>query len=90
MIPRTHLACLFELPIEEQFSVWTLVAEVRAELAAKHGVTAFNIGLNDGATAGQTIGHAHVHVIPRRHGDVPDPRGGMRWVIPDKARYWAE
>lgn len=47
-----------------------------------------NIGLNDGQAAGQTVTHAHIHVIPRRHGDVPDPRGGVRWVIPSKAAYW--
>jgi diadenosine tetraphosphate (Ap4A) HIT family hydrolase len=47
-----------------------------------------NIGVNDGVAAGQTVEHAHVHVIPRRTGDVPDPRGGVRFVIPDKARYW--
>jgi diadenosine tetraphosphate (Ap4A) HIT family hydrolase len=48
----------------------------------------FNVGLNDGAAAGQTIPQLHVHVIPRYQGDVSDPRGGVRWVVPDKARYW--
>jgi len=48
----------------------------------------YNIGINDGAAAGQTIGQLHVHVIPRYQGDVPDPRGGVRFVIPGKARYW--
>jgi diadenosine tetraphosphate (Ap4A) HIT family hydrolase len=47
-----------------------------------------NIGLNDGLAAGQTVMHAHVHVIPQCCGDVPDPRGGIRWVIADKAAYW--
>lgn len=49
---------------------------------------AYNIGINDGAAAGQTIGQLHVHVIPRYKGDVRDPRGGVRHVIPSKARYW--
>jgi diadenosine tetraphosphate (Ap4A) HIT family hydrolase len=48
----------------------------------------FNVGVNDGAAVGQTIEHAHVHVIPRWTGDVPDARGGIRWVLPDKALYW--
>jgi diadenosine tetraphosphate (Ap4A) HIT family hydrolase len=48
----------------------------------------FNIGINDGEAAGQTVPHAHVHIIPRFPGDVPDPRGGVRWVIPDNAVYW--
>jgi diadenosine tetraphosphate (Ap4A) HIT family hydrolase len=48
----------------------------------------FNMGINDGEAAGQTMGQFHFHVIPRYEGDVPDPRGGIRWVIPSKARYW--
>jgi diadenosine tetraphosphate (Ap4A) HIT family hydrolase len=48
----------------------------------------FNLGLNDGPSAGQTMPQFHFHVIPRRKGDVADPRGGIRWVIPEKAKYW--
>jgi diadenosine tetraphosphate (Ap4A) HIT family hydrolase len=48
----------------------------------------FNIGINDGATAGQTVMHLHIHLIPRYAGDMPDPRGGVRWIFPDKAAYW--
>lgn len=48
----------------------------------------FNMGLNDGLAAGQTVEQLHVHVIPRYRGDLPDPRGGIRWVLPEKARYW--
>lgn len=48
----------------------------------------FNIGLNDGEAAGQTIPQLHLHIIPRYAGDVPDPRGGVRWIIPEKAKYW--
>ena len=48
----------------------------------------FNVGLNDGPAAGQTIGQLHAHVIPRYSGDVSDPRGGVRWVLPDRAKYW--
>ena len=69
--------------------MWALVAQVRAVLLAELRPDGFNVGLNDGPAAGQTVMHAHVHVIPRRHGDVADPRGGVRWVVPDKAAYWA-
>ena len=62
---------------------------MREILAARFHPDGFNIGLNDGPAAGQTIAHAHIHVIPRYRGDVADPRGGIRWVLPDKAKYWA-
>ena len=75
------------MPLEAQADVWKLVRAVRQQLFELE-VEAFNIGVNDGAAAGQTIDHAHVHVIPRRAGDCPDPRGGIRLIIPDKARYW--
>jgi len=88
VIPRRHVLSLFELSPDEQVDAWRLVAQVRAELAKQFSPDAFNIGLNDGAAAGQTVPHAHIHVIPRYRGDVPDPRGGVRWVIPQKAAYW--
>ena len=51
--------------------------------------SAFNIGINDGPAAGQTVPHCHIHLSPRDHGDVKDPRGGVRWVLPEKADYWS-
>lgn len=89
VIPKRHVASLFELSGDEQAAVWALVAQVRAVLLAELRPDGFNVGLNDGPAAGQTVMHAHVHVIPRRHGDVADPRGGVRWVVPGKAAYWA-
>lgn len=88
VIPKRHLAHLFDLPNEELQAVWSLAAEVRNLLREKFSPDGFNVGVNEGEAAGQTIGHAHVHIIPRRKGDVPDPRGGIRWVIPGKAKYW--
>jgi diadenosine tetraphosphate (Ap4A) HIT family hydrolase len=89
VLPKRHVASLFDLPDEEQAAVWKLVALVRALLMAEFKPDGFNVGLNDGTAAGQTVSHAHVHVIPRRHGDVADPRGGVRWIMPHKAAYWA-
>ena len=90
VIPKRHVVSLFELPEEEQASLWKLVTMVRTKLQDELKPDGFNIGVNDGSAAGQTVMHAHVHVIPRRKGDVPDPRGGIRWIVPGKARYWAE
>ena len=88
VIPKRHSPILHDLPANELNDVWALVAKVRGLLKEKHNPDGFNIGVNEGEAAGQTINHAHVHIIPRRKGDVQDPRGGVRWVIPDKAKYW--
>lgn len=65
-----------------------LLTEVRTALLAEYQPDGFNIGINEGTAAGQTVMHLHLHLIPRYHGDQPDPRGGIRWIFPDKARYW--
>lgn len=88
VVPFRHITSIFNLPETDRAALWALVEKVRAALRQKFQVDAFNVGVNDGVDAGQTIGHAHIHVIPRRKGDVPDPRGGIRWVIPNKADYW--
>lgn len=88
IVPRQHIASLFELTVDEQAELWQLVAQVRSSLVEQFHPDAFNIGINDGEAAGQTIPHAHIHVVPRYRGDVADPRGGVRWVIPQKAAYW--
>lgn len=89
VLPRRHVTSIFDLSEPEQSAVWSMVAQVRAGLMDELRPDGFNVGLNDGPAAGQTVMHAHVHVIPRRAGDVADPRGGVRWIIPDKAAYWA-
>ena len=90
VVPRRHVPSVYDLTEAEQADVWRLAARVRARLAAELAPAGFNVGLNDGPAAGQTVPHAHVHVIPRYEGDVPDPRGGVRWVIPERAPYWLE
>lgn len=88
IVPREHGAALFDMSAEVVADVWSLVRRVRARLAGESAPAGFNIGVNEGAAAGQTVEHAHVHVIPRFTGDVRDPRGGVRWVVPERAPYW--
>jgi diadenosine tetraphosphate (Ap4A) HIT family hydrolase len=88
VVPRRHVASIFDLDPAKLAAVWDLVAHVRAQLLDELHPNGFTIGLNDGVAAGQTVMHAHIHVIPRWNADVPDPRGGVRWVIPAKAAYW--
>jgi diadenosine tetraphosphate (Ap4A) HIT family hydrolase len=87
-VPVRHAGSLFDLSDQERADVWALVADVRNGLAGELEPDGFTIGVNDGEAAGQTVAHAHVHVIPRHRGDVPDPTGGIRHVIPGRARYW--
>jgi diadenosine tetraphosphate (Ap4A) HIT family hydrolase len=90
IIPRRHIGSFFEATCEERTALLSLLDEAHAEASATFSPDGFNIGVNDGPAAGQTVPHLHIHLIPRRLGDVPDPRGGVRWVIPDRARYWQE
>lgn len=90
VIPRRHVRSLFELTEIERDCMFELLAQAKAELDHSFQPDGFNIGINDGAAAGQTVQHLHLHLIPRYRGDVPDPRGGVRWVMPDKAKYWVE
>jgi ATP adenylyltransferase len=88
VMPKRHTATFFDLFEPERRAIGQLLDRLRTEIMTRDGsVSGFNIGMNSGATAGQTVGHAHVHLIPRRQGDVPDPRGGVRAVIPGKAAY---
>lgn len=88
VIPKRHVASYFSLTQEERRSLWEMVDEARNKVEREYRPDGYNIGVNDCAAAGQTIPHVHVHVIPRYLGDRDDPRGGVRWVIPERARYW--
>lgn len=90
VVPKRHVASFFELTPVEQIALWGLVSDARDQLAARFEPDGFNLGINDGEAAGQTVMHAHIHVIPRWKHDVADPRGGVRWVLPDKANYWGD
>lgn len=88
VVPRRHEAGLAGLSGQEQVELWALTLAMSERLRDEHECDGINIGLNLGEAAGQTVEHVHVHVIPRHRGDVDDPRGGVRWVLPRKAPYW--
>ena len=88
IIPKRHVADYFELYEPELNVIHQMIAEQRkAILGADSSVLGFNVEINLGAVAGQTIFHAHIHLIPRREGDVVDPKGGARGIIPSKQLY---
>ncbi len=90
LIPKRHIASFFEATSEEQIALIKLLKEMQQVVQNEHKPDGFNIGINIGEAAGQTIMHLHIHLIPRYVGDIPDPRGGIRWIIPDKAPYWKQ
>ena len=88
IIPRRHVSDYFELSKEELFACNDLLRIVKEEILARDAsVKGFNVGANSGLVAGQSIFHCHIHLIPRREGDVPNPKGGIRSVIPGKGAY---
>ncbi len=87
LIPKRHFASWFEATAEEQAELLAVIEQARGEIERQHRPDGFNVGINIGRAAGQTVPHLHVHVIPRYEGDVADPRGGVRYVIPSKANY---
>ena len=87
IIPKRHVETWFDMTKEEQIEALDLIDKVKAILDEKYSPDGYNIGMNCGEAAGQTIPHAHIHVIPRYKGDMNNPRGGVRGVIPDKQSY---
>ncbi|MFI0398678.1 MAG: HIT family protein [Thiolinea sp.] len=90
IIPKRHVASLFDLTTEEFNALYELLHTTRQQLDAEYQPEGYNVGVNVGETAGQTVFHLHVHVIPRYAGDCADPRGGIRWIFPEKADYWSK
>jgi diadenosine tetraphosphate (Ap4A) HIT family hydrolase len=90
IIPRRHVSSFFDASVEERIALMALLDQTKIELDREFGPDDYNIGINDGPLAGQSIPHLHIHLIPRFKGDKADPRGGVRWTLPDKARYWQE
>ncbi|HEY6094592.1 MAG TPA: HIT family protein [Gallionellaceae bacterium] len=88
IIPLRHVGSYFALDQIERDSLFDLLEKARQMLDAEMKPDGYNIGINDGQAAGQTVPHLHIHLIPRYRGDREDPRGGIRWIIPEKAVYW--
>jgi diadenosine tetraphosphate (Ap4A) HIT family hydrolase len=89
IIPKRHVADLFQATGDEIAEIWAALREAADRLKAEGQADGFNVGVNVGAAAGQTVMHLHVHLIPRYTGDQADPRGGIRRIFPELADYWS-
>jgi diadenosine tetraphosphate (Ap4A) HIT family hydrolase len=88
VMPYRHAEDLFSMTVMEQQHAFVLLQSLKDKILSEDNtVTGFNIGMNCGESAGQTVMHAHIHLIPRREGDVADPRGGIRGCVPGKMNY---
>ena len=87
VIPKSHVVSFFDLKIEYVQKMFSVMNEVKETIQKEYSPDGVNIGINDGIAAGRTVHHLHVHLIPRYVGDVPDPRGGVRHIIPGKGLY---
>lgn len=90
IILRRHVESFFEATPAEREAMLSLLDRAREHVCLNHAPSGYNIGINEGSAAGQTVSHLHVHLIPRFPGDTRDPRGGVRWVIPNRADYWSQ
>lgn len=87
IISKRHATTFFDLTKEEQISLITLLNECKEYIDKKYNPDGYNVGLNCGEFAGQSVMHVHMHLIPRYKGDVSNPRGGIRGIIPNKKNY---
>ena len=87
IISKRHIGSFFETSAEEQAALIKAMGRVKADIDKQFSPETYNVGINDGPEAGQTIPHLHIHLIPRYKGDVDEPQGGVRGVIPGKAAY---
>lgn len=87
IIPKRHFPSFFDITKEEYIAVFDLIEKVKVVLDEKFNPDGYNIGINVNAAAGQTVPHVHIHIIPRYKGDMENPRGGVRHVIPEKGNY---
>ena len=87
IIPRRHVETYFDAAPEEQVDLWRAVEGVKRAIDEELHPDGYNVGFNAGEAAGQTVMHLHIHLIPRFRGDMDDPRGGVRHVIPSRGNY---
>ncbi|MDN5250330.1 HIT family protein [Betaproteobacteria bacterium LSUCC0117] len=90
IIPKRHIGSFFDLTSAELSDLFALLNNAKTNLDRELSPDGYNVGINDGPVAGQTIPHLHIHLIPRYKGDRADPRGGVRWIVPEKADYWSK
>ena len=86
-ITKRHCKDFFETTLEEKNAIFELIDKAKEIIDKKFSPSGYNIGMNCGASAGQTVMHIHIHLIPRYNGDVDNPKGGVRGVIPQKQNY---
>ena len=87
IIPKNHYKTYFDLPVEVRNDMLVLLDTMKQKLDTELKPSGYNIGINSGASAGQTVFHCHIHLIPRYNGDMDNPDGGVRGVIPEKQKY---
>jgi diadenosine tetraphosphate (Ap4A) HIT family hydrolase len=89
VVSKRHVESFFDTTAAEREAFLSLLDQARVHVHQSHAPSGYNIGINEGADAGQSVQHFHVHLIPRFTGDTHDPRGGVRWVVRDRADYWS-
>ena len=87
IIPKKHYVDYFDVSKDDREYLWDLIDECKQYLEDEYKPDGYNVGINCGEAAGQTVMHLHIHLIPRYSGDIENPRGGVRGVIPDKRIY---
>ena len=88
IIPRRHVGSFFETTADERDQLLGLLDAAKRGLEEEMKPVGYNVGINEGEAAGQTVMHLHLHLIPRFTGDTLEPRGGIRWIFPERAAYW--
>ena len=90
IITKRHIESIFDATKEEQIDLLANLEEAKKILDNKFSPDGYNVGINDGKAAGQTVMHLNTHLIPRYSGDSEQAKGGVRWIFPDKANYWSQ